>query len=286
MAPTRVFQLQPASLPNGEFAAAWFDDERALWDDDRLRKAGSLLGDWNPPRLQLFRPEHGSTDVLFNPNALAVSVGIREQLQMFAEIEFLPLSVVGLGMFFLLHVTATVEVSPEFSVRRAPPPSANIVELFAFPIGFTPSTAFFRVRQPADCAAGRAGYCLRSLYMSEAGARVLEATCGAYLNARAIGRDASQDQLRSARGCSMRSSTMGPARLSSRRWPTPSRRRSSTRWRGCRRSLPFLTIGHALCAFDVQRVVQVDVMSCLLWVTSEVTRDWVALLLSPRPMRP
>jgi hypothetical protein len=64
--------------------------------------------------------------------------------------------------------------------------SGNIIELPEFPVGYRPPTAFFRVRQPADSAAGRAGYCLRTIYASEEGAVALEATCGTSLTARAL----------------------------------------------------------------------------------------------------
>jgi hypothetical protein len=181
-----VFEIKPSSLPSGELAVAWFDDEPRLWDDERLHKVGALAGEWHAPRFRLFRAERGVTDVLFNPNALAVSAPVREALRRFSEIEFLPIAIEGCGSFFVVHVTATVEVTPGFSVRRAPPPSGNVVELSEFPVGYAPSTAFFRVRQPADSAGGREGYCLRAMYANDEGAGALEAACGAYLDVRAL----------------------------------------------------------------------------------------------------
>lgn len=182
-----IFEIKPALLSNGEFAAAWFDDEHRTWADDRLHKVDALAGDWNVPRFKLFRAAgRGATDVLFNPNALAVSARVREKLNRFPEVEFLPIAVEGVGSFFLFHVTVAVEVSLGFSVRRAPPPSRNIIELSEFPVGYVPPTALFRVRQPLDSAGGRAGYCLRTTYASEDGARALGATCGTFLIARAL----------------------------------------------------------------------------------------------------
>ncbi len=181
-----IFELQPSSLPDGEFAAACFDNEDRLWADERLYKAASLVGEWRSPQFQLFRAERGVTDVLFNPNAIAVSPTVREELRHFRELEFLPIAVEGCGMFFLVHVTASVEVSPGFAIRRAPPPSGNIVEIYQFPVGYTPPATFFRVRQPMDSAAGRAGYCLNAIYATKAGARAVETTCSSYLKARAL----------------------------------------------------------------------------------------------------
>jgi hypothetical protein len=182
-----IFEIKPSSLPNGEFAAAWFDDEQQTWEDERLDKVGALASTWTSPRLKVFRAaERGVTDVLFNPNALAVSARVREDLCRFPELEFLPIAVEGSDAFFVLHVTAAVEVSVGFSVRRAPPPSGNIVELSEFPVGYVPPSAFFRVRQPADSAGGRAGFCVRTIYVSEEGAGALAATCGTYLTARAL----------------------------------------------------------------------------------------------------
>jgi hypothetical protein len=182
-----IFEIKPSSLPNGEFAAAWFDNEQRTWEDERLHKIGALGGEWASPRLKLFRAaERGVTDVLFNPNALAVSSRVREELRRFPELEFLPIAVEGCGPFFVVHVTAAIEVSVGFSVRRAPPPSGNIVELSEFPVGYTPPASFFRVRQPADSAGGRAGYCLRAMYANKEGADAVEAACGAYLSARPL----------------------------------------------------------------------------------------------------
>ena len=118
-----VFEVQPTSLPNGEFAAAWFDDESALWDDDRLHKARSLIEEWRAPSLRLFRPERGATDVLFNPNALAVSERVREELRRFSEVEFLPIAIEDCGTaFFVVHVTVAVEPLPNSQCggRRRP----------------------------------------------------------------------------------------------------------------------------------------------------------------------
>jgi hypothetical protein len=182
-----VFEIKPSSLSNGELAAAWFDNEQRIWDDPRLHRVGSLAGDWDSPPFKLFRvAERGVTDVLFNPNALAVSSRVREELRPFSELEFLPIAVEGCGPFFVVHVTATVEVSVGFSTRRASPPSGNIVELSEFPPGYVPPTSFFRVRQPADSSGGRAGYCLRAIYANETGAAAVEAACGAYLSARQL----------------------------------------------------------------------------------------------------
>jgi hypothetical protein len=120
----KVFELHPSSLPNGEFAAAWFDDEQLLWDDDLLPRA----------------------------------------------------------------VTATIDALPEFSIRRAPPPSGNVVELYEFPVDFACPASFFRVRQPADSAAGRAGYCLPEIYVNDSGARAVTASCAGYWEARPLPR--------------------------------------------------------------------------------------------------
>jgi hypothetical protein len=179
-----IFAIKPSSLSNGEFAAAWFDDEQRIWDDERLHKVAVFGGEWSAPRFKLFRvAERGVTDVLFNPNALAVSARVREELRRFRELEFLPFAVEGYGSFFVVHVTATVEVSVGFSVRRAPPPSGNIVELSEFPVGYASATSFFRVRQPADSAGGRAGHCLRAMYANKEAADAVEAACGGYLSA-------------------------------------------------------------------------------------------------------
>jgi len=184
-----VFEIYRSSLPDGAFAAAWFDDEQALWEDDRLDKAPSLATEWSAPALRLLRPERGVTDVLHNPNALAVSARVGEELRRFPEIELLPIAIDGHGTFFVMHVTTAVEASADFRVQRVPVPGGNIVVLEEFPEGFVPPAAFFRVRQPRDSAAGAGGYCLSTIYATEAGARAIEAACSPYLSARVVRRD-------------------------------------------------------------------------------------------------
>jgi hypothetical protein len=148
-----------------------------------------LADKWEAPRLKRLRAEErGVTDVLFNPNALAVSGRIREALVRFPELEFLPVIIDRCGPFFIVHVTATVEASFGFLMRRAPAPSGNIVELYEFPVSYAPPTSFFRVRQPSDSAAGREGYCLPTIYTNKDGANVLLANCGTYLSAQSVDR--------------------------------------------------------------------------------------------------
>ena len=180
-----VFEIRPVSLSNGEFAAAWFDDESALWNDERLHKPESLLVTWQVPRLRLWRPERGATPALFNPNAYAVSAEVRSALAHCSGVEFLPVEIAGFGTFFILHVVEACEVPEGCSLRRAPPPSGNIVELFSFPVSYAPGADFFRLLQPQDLAA--AGFIYTEIYVSIDGARAVEDACGRYLSAREVG---------------------------------------------------------------------------------------------------
>lgn len=182
-----VYEVAPVSLLTGEFAAAWFDDEERLWDDDRLHKPQPILAEWQAPVLLLHRPERGATEVLFNPNAYAVSSGVREFLAEFPEIEFLPVQIADHGTFFLLHVVACCTPPMGCVMRKAAGPSGNILEVKAFPAGFVPRHAFFRLSQPPNSAAGRAGYCTQHIFANAEGARALEAACGSYLSACRIG---------------------------------------------------------------------------------------------------
>jgi hypothetical protein len=169
------------SLENGLLAANLFDDEQRLWDDDRLHKGPSLIAAWKAPRLKSVRRTSGATEVMFNPNAIAVSSSVQDRLRGFPGIEFLPVEIEGEGPFSLVHVTALVDLTPEIRVNRAPPPSGNVVELQEFPAGYAAPGPFFRMRQPPDSAAGRRGYCFDMIYATDEGARALEAACGAYL---------------------------------------------------------------------------------------------------------
>jgi hypothetical protein len=175
-----IFKLRPVSLPDGDFASTWFDDEELLWDDERLHKPQPLLATWQVPTLRLLKPR--PTPVLFNPNAFAVCDEVRLSLAHFAEIEFLPIDIVGFCTFFVVHVTRILPL-PEGSSVRQSPVSKNIVELFAFPKGYVPPADFFRVAQPVHSAAGSAGFCMNTIYASTAGACAMLATTKSYLAA-------------------------------------------------------------------------------------------------------
>lgn len=176
-----VFEVRPASKAGGSFAAAWFDDEAYLWNDDRLSLAAPITGAWLPPSLKLHRPVQGATAVLFNPNALAVSSALKDALASFVELEFLPVCIEGHGTFHIMRTVATIELPAGSKARIAPPPSGNLVQIDAFPSSFESEHAFFRVRHPPGSAAGRAGGVTRKMYANAAGAHAIETYARAYL---------------------------------------------------------------------------------------------------------
>jgi hypothetical protein len=176
-----IYRIKPASLPNGQFAAEWFDDAAFLWDDERLRKREGLLEKWESPNLQLRDPSLTPTPVLFNPNALAVSVTVRNQLAIFTEIEFLPINIAGHGTFYILHLLASEEIPTNSSVFQAPSPSGNVVNIYTLPSSFEPVSALFRMTQPKESAAGRAGSCVRGIFASAHGAKALLSACTGFL---------------------------------------------------------------------------------------------------------
>jgi hypothetical protein len=145
-----------------------------------LHKPLPLLATWQVLTLRLLKP--CPTPVLFNPNAFAVSDEVRLSLAHFAEIEFLPIEVIGFGTFFIVHVTRTLRLPDGSSVRQSPV-SKNIVELFAFPNGYVPPADFFRVAQPEHSAAGNAGFCMDTVYATTAGVGAMLATTKGYLTA-------------------------------------------------------------------------------------------------------
>jgi hypothetical protein len=127
------------------------------------------------------------TPVLFNPNAFAISTEVRATLAHLLELEFLPIEIAGFGTFFIMHVVAAVMAPQSCSLRRSPV-SKNIVELYGFPPTYTPSDDLFRVAQPDDSAAGRAGFCVGTIYASARGAQSVVAACRGYLGAVNVGR--------------------------------------------------------------------------------------------------
>ena len=179
----RPFELHMRSLPSGAFAAAWFDDARRLWNDERLAAPTPLAGEWTPPNLQLHRPSEAATPVLFNPNALAVSQNVRDSLDVFSELEFLEVDIAHCGTYFIVHVITAIELPPDTTCRLAPAPSGNLVEIMAFPDTFLSPPGFFRVLQPIGSAARRLGMTTRKIYAGGAAKQAVEQAAGKYFEA-------------------------------------------------------------------------------------------------------
>jgi len=178
------FQLHPKSLSGGDFVAAWFDDDQALWDDAILRRTERVLSEWKTPELSLWRPERGATPVLFNPNAIAVSQDLRDEFSKFRELEFLPVVIRDHGVFFVLHVISTLPLPPGIRAKFAS--SGNLVEIKSIPAVFDPPGGFFRFLHPAGSAGGRAGIATRAVYLTTSGAACVSGCAGEFLEARPI----------------------------------------------------------------------------------------------------
>jgi hypothetical protein len=184
-----IFELKPLSI-GLDFAAAWFDDNACLWNDERLRSPASLLKEWACPQLKLYEPKRGATPVLYNPNAYAVSEDIRNKLSLFPELEFLPVHIENHGVFYIFHVVASCEL-PEGCVvsRPVPPKSGNIVKIETFPLSYEPTMSFFRVLQPKDSPAGKTGRTVIGIYTNSHGAQAWQAVAGQYVSATEVACD-------------------------------------------------------------------------------------------------
>lgn len=181
-----VFEISTVWM-GAHSAAAWFDDAACLWRDERLARPDSLMDVWSAPRLKLHDPERVPTPVLFNPDAFAVDHEIRHQLEEFDELEFLPVEIEGFGTYFILHFVIGIDLpAGARALRPSPPANGNVVRVDGFPADFNPAVDFFRIRQPADSPAGRAGASTRSRYASERGAAALLRVAGSYFDAKPV----------------------------------------------------------------------------------------------------
>jgi hypothetical protein len=180
-----VFEIFPSNGTDGNFAAAWFDDDECLWTDERLGTIDRIADEWHTPRLKLWKAASASTPVLFNPNAFAVSEEVRARLLDLEEIEFLPVSIEGHGVFYVLHVLKAIELPFGATARIAPEPSGNLIEIHGFPEGFSPPEGLFRVLHPEGSAARRAHRVGKTLYAGPNGAQVIGTVARGYLEPRA-----------------------------------------------------------------------------------------------------
>ena len=179
-----VFELHMRSSADGGFTSAWFDDEACLWNDERLAMPRALVSEWVAPRLRLYRSEEKPTAVLFNPNAIAVSQKLKDELASFPELEFLEVLVQDHGSFFILHVITALELPPKSSARVASAPSGNLVELHSLPESFVSPSGFFRIWHPNGSAARRAGLAAKPIYAGSEGKAAVQRVASQFLEAR------------------------------------------------------------------------------------------------------
>ena len=101
----------------------------------------------------------------------------------FDELEFLPVNIRDHGTYFILHVVTSCELPDGAKAHVAGPPSNNIVGIQEFPKDFESPHPFFRIRQPANSAAGRVGSCVSCIYLNEVGANAIKSVAGNFLAA-------------------------------------------------------------------------------------------------------
>jgi hypothetical protein len=137
------------------------------------------------PVSRLFYEGEDGTEVLFNPNAIAVSPRIHDCLARLDGLEFLTISVDGCGDYYIVHAVSAVEPSPEFVTRLGV--MGVIQDILSFPRSFVPPSAFFRVHQPVRSVAETNGFCTAELYANDEGARLIRELCVPYLEACLVG---------------------------------------------------------------------------------------------------
>ncbi|WP_444892936.1 hypothetical protein ACJJIE_21580 [Microbulbifer sp. TRSA001] len=180
-----IYKLSPVSKEDGNFTCAWFDDDEYLWHDPRIGMPGSLLSDWDVPELRIYS-KSGSTSVLFNPGAYAVSELVKEKINYIPGVEFLPIYLQGEGVYYLLHVTTCIELPKGTDHRLAAGPSGNISNIYSFPRGCSVPSGFFRILHPSNSAAGKAGFYTAEIYLSGDESRVVEVACEGYLKLESV----------------------------------------------------------------------------------------------------
>ncbi|WP_413665358.1 hypothetical protein ACG1BZ_09265 [Microbulbifer sp. CNSA002] len=172
-----IYKLSPISKNDGDFAASWFDDEEYLWSDNRLDMSMPLLSNWKVPKLRIYS-KSGPTDVLFNPNAYAVSGRLKEKLSKLAGI---PIEIRGEAPYYLLHVTTFIEFPEGAEYRLAAGPSGNVSDILSFSKCLSAPSGLFRVLHPSQSAAGKVGFCTRNIYLSDCAGQEVEKVCNGYL---------------------------------------------------------------------------------------------------------
>jgi hypothetical protein len=163
-----AFSLAPVWNQQGEGEYSLIDDANGLFEPSGIWAPVPLIASWVQPIL-VVAERRKSADIYFCPGHLWLFAKHARQTLSWTEdvsAEFLPVTISGIGVYYLLHPLIAVALAPSAIVRRNPI-SGNIwIEQAAFESSEVGDAPIFYAAQPPDSAAGRAGLCSAPIFLN------------------------------------------------------------------------------------------------------------------------
>jgi hypothetical protein len=163
-----AFSLAPVWDQKGNALYSLIDDANGLFEPSGIWATAPLSPRWVQPIL-VVAAKRRSADIYFCPGHLWLfSKDARQTLSWTEDqsAEFLPVTIAGIGTYYLLHPLAAVAVASSATARRNEISGNISVEEAAFESKDVGDTPIFYAAQPRDSAAGRAGLCSSPVFLN------------------------------------------------------------------------------------------------------------------------
>jgi hypothetical protein len=180
----RLFKLSPEWDDKGDYPYHYIDDSKGLFKIERFHSTISLLPSWKKPVLRVYQSGDEADIYFCTAGYFFFTARAREAFAgAFGEnAEWLPATVDGIGELYILHPLRSLPLGCDAVVERNEI-SRNVVEIYRyrFDLSASPIPPIFFVEQPADSAAGRAGFTFHTIHMTEESIRRISSfdICGA-----------------------------------------------------------------------------------------------------------
>jgi hypothetical protein len=163
-----AFSLAPVWDQKGKAVYSLIDDANGLFEPPGIWATVPIGPRWVQPIL-VVATRRKSADIYFCPGHLWLfSKDARQTLSWTEDesAEFLPVTIAGIGTYFLLHALVAVALASSATVHRNEISGNVWVEEAAFESKDVGDTPIFYAAQPRDSAAGRAGLCCSPIFLN------------------------------------------------------------------------------------------------------------------------
>lgn len=164
-----LYALAPV-WKSGDLEFPSIDNPAGLFECDDLHKSNSLIDSWEKPTLLPSEKSDPIDSYFCVSEHFAFSSEAVDALKELTgeNVEWLPVEIYGIGEYFFINPLVSINLGPGSQYERNEI-SKNIVEIsnYNFLDSDLADHNVFRISQPEDSSAGKAGFCLTSIVVSE-----------------------------------------------------------------------------------------------------------------------